>query len=151
MTATATTPDLALFLHALASEFDEQAGAPARDALLRAVGQRMAARVTPPPCQTVDALEIEINDLLARLGWGHMSLEVLRNEHAVKITHHNLPRLGALGDVPGQWLAATLEGLYETWFSQQPGAVSAYTATREKRPDPNFRTDVVALRLTLEK
>lgn len=134
MTASAA-PDFALLLHALASEFDAQAGTEARDKLLHAVGRRMAERIAPPPCVAVEALEIEINDLLAKIGWGRMHFDVRPEEQALLITHENLPRLGAVGDPPGQWLAATLEGLYETWLSRQPGATDTYVANRE--PDRN--------------
>ncbi|MGI4747135.1 MAG: cellulose biosynthesis protein BcsD [Janthinobacterium lividum] len=141
------TPDFTLLLHALASEFDAQAGTEARDKLLHAVGRRMAERIAPPPCDAVEALEIEINDLLASIGWGRMHFDVRPDEQALLITHENLPRLGALGDPPGQWLAATLEGLYETWLSRQPGATDTYVASREPNHNGMSTPGTVVLRL----
>lgn len=124
-------PDFTLFLHALASEFDEQAGPAARDVLLRSVGRRMASRMLPPSCRTMEALEIEINDLLGQLGWGRMQLDLLSEERALRITHEALPRLGSLGEPTGEWLSATLEGMYEGWLSNQPDAHGPYDVLRE--------------------
>lgn len=123
-------PDFTLFLHALASEFDEQAGPGARDVLLRSVGRRMASRLLPPSCRTMDALQIEINDLLGQLGWGRMHLDLLSEERTLRITHEALPRLGSLGEPSGEWLSATLEGMYEAWLSNQPDADGPYDVLR---------------------
>lgn len=131
MSTVLAKPDFTLFLHALASEFDEQAGPAARDVLLRSVGRRMASRLLPPSCRTMEALEIEINDLLGQLGWGRMQLDLLSEERALRITHEALPRLGSLGEPSGEWLSATLEGMYEGWLSNQPDADGPYDVLRE--------------------
>ncbi len=123
-----TAPEWRPFLRALAEELDTVAGASGRDALLRAVGTRMARLLPLPEVASVDGLEMEMNDALAVLGWGGARLSFSDAERALTITHAGLPRLGAAGTPPGTWLAALLEGLYETWMLQQPGSDATLVA-----------------------
>ncbi len=116
------------FLRALAEEIDGLAGAEERNALLRSVGARMGRLVPLPTVATLESLEIEMNEALAGLGWGRTRLALNEAERALTITHAGLPRLGSIGTPPGTWLAAVLEGLYETWISQQPGSDPNLTA-----------------------
>lgn len=111
-----------LFLRAMADEIDGSFGAEARDTLLRGAGARMARLAPLSAVGTLDALEVEINDSLTAMGWGRASLAFDDTARELRITHHGLPRVGTAGDPPGTWLAALLEGLYETWLAQQPGA-----------------------------
>jgi hypothetical protein len=111
-----------LFLRALAEEIDVLAGETERDALLRGTGSRMARLLPLPTVRSLESLEIEMNDALAELGWGRTRLALNESERALTITHSGLPRIGSAGTPPGTWLAALLEGLYETWMAQQPGS-----------------------------
>jgi hypothetical protein len=120
MTDAATTPsvDWTALLRAMAEEIDATGGAGARDSLLRAVGQRMAAIRPLTPAPTMDRLAMEVNDMLATIGWGHVSFQLNERDRSLLISHSNLPRAGAAGDPPGTWLSAVLEGLYGGWMGQ---------------------------------
>ncbi len=124
---------MTLFLRALAAEIDGQAGAAGRDALLRAVGRRMAALAALAPLApgaSLEALEAEMNSALEAMGWGQVRLILLEAERALVFTHAGLPRTGGLGEPPGAWLGAALEGLYEAWMATQPGAEAGMAARR---------------------
>ena len=121
---------MTLFLRALAAEIDGQAGPAGRDALLRAVGRQMARLAPLAPVASLEALEAEMNAALEGIGWGRTRLSLHEAERALVFTHAGLPRAGGLGEPPGQWLAAALEGLYETWMGAQPGADATVAARR---------------------
>jgi hypothetical protein len=114
------------FLRALAFEIDDRSDPTGRDVLLRAVGQQMAL----PPVNSLEALEMEINSALERIGWGTARLAVNEAERCVLITHTALPRVGSAGEPAGFWLGAALEGLYEGWMAQQPGGDASLCARR---------------------
>ena len=122
--------DWRMFIRALAEEVDSLAGSGERDDMLRGVGRRMARLNPLPPVQTLDALEMEINDALEGLGWGEASLRVNEADRTLEVVHAGLPRIGSLGSPPGQWLSALLEGLYDGWFAQQPGSKAALSSRR---------------------
>ena len=109
------------FLRALAEEVDSLAGTGDRDDMLRGVGRRMSRMMPLPPVQSVQALELEMNEALQSVGWGEVELRLSEAERALQIIHHQFPRVGSLGTPSGQWLSALLEGLYDGWFAQQPG------------------------------
>ncbi len=119
-----------MFLRALAEEVDSLAGSGERDDMLRGVGRRMARSKPLPPVQTLEALELEINDALEGLGWGEVHLALDEATRVLEIVHSGLPRIGSLGTPPGQWLSALLEGLYDGWFAQQPGSKAALSSKR---------------------
>jgi hypothetical protein len=118
------------FLRGLAQALDAQAGSDARTAILRATGQQMAEMLTLPAVDSLEALELEMNDVLAEIGWGRVELTLVEAERCVTIGHTGLPRIGSAGEPPGTWLAPVLEGLYQGWMGQQPGA------------DPSFRAGI---------
>ena len=120
-----------LFLRALAEEVDSLAGPEERDDLLRGVGHRMSRMAPLPEVETLEALEIEMNDALAALGWGEVRLVVDEASPALRVVHTGLPRIGTVGTPPGQWLGALLLGLYDGWFQQQPGAQPTLHTHRE--------------------
>jgi hypothetical protein len=128
------------FLRALADEIDGQRGESARDELLRATGRRMARLLPLPQVASVEALELEINDALGALGWGAATLALEEDERQLTIRHTGLPRLGGAGEPPGLWLSAVLEGLYETWITQQPGSDPRLVARRVAVPAPGTIT-----------
>jgi hypothetical protein len=119
-------------LRAFAEEVDATGGAVARDALLHGVGERMAMMSPLPAVVDIAGIEIEINSLLAEWGWGSAELELNETEHALVIVHHGLPSVGSIGDPPGTWLSALLEGLYETWIGQIPGGDRGLSARRQR-------------------
>ena len=99
------------FLRGLADELDAVVGPSGRDSLLHATGCRMARLLPVPAVASMQALEIELNETLAAIGWGGVRLSLLEAEHCLILSHTGLPRIGAAGDPPGEWLAAVLEGL----------------------------------------
>jgi len=124
-------PDWRKFLRALADEIDAQHGGDAaRDELLRAIGRRMAQLLPLPEVASMEALSMEMNDALAAIGWGSVTLTLEEGEQRLTIVHVGLPRLGGAGEPPGLWLSALLEGLYESWIGQQPGSDSRLVARR---------------------
>ncbi len=122
--------DWRVFLRALAEEVDSLAGAEERDDMLRGIGRRMARLQPLPPVHTLAALEIEMNDALAALGWGTVNLSVRDADRSLMLAHNGLPRIGSLGNPTGQWLSALLEGLYDSWLAQQPGSQASLSAHR---------------------
>jgi hypothetical protein len=110
------------FLRGLALEMEAQAGPVATAALLRGVGQQMARLAALPPVGSMEALEMEMNAVLAEIGWGSVRLAMNEVERCVVLTHAGLPRIGSAGEPAGSWLAPVLEGLYQGWMGQQPGA-----------------------------
>jgi len=76
-----------------------------------------------------------MNDVLAGVGWGQTRLDLDEAERLVTITHTGLPRTGSLGDPPGTWLSAVLEGLYSAWMAQQPGSTATLAARRTSLGD----------------
>lgn len=118
------------FVRALALALDAQVGPDVQTAILRAAGQQMATMLALPTVDSLDALELEMNDILGEIGWGNVRLTLREAERFVMIDHAGLPRVGSAGDPPGTWFAPVLEGLYQSWMGQQPGA------------DPSFRTSV---------
>jgi hypothetical protein len=118
------------FLRGFALELDAQVGPDARVAILRATGQQMAEMLSLPAVDSLEALELEMNDVLAEIGWGRVEVTLLEAERCVTIGHTGLPRVGSAGEPPGTWLAPVLEGLFQGWMGQQPGA------------DPSFRSSI---------
>jgi hypothetical protein len=118
------------FVRALADEVDSLAAPGERDDMLRGMGRRMARMMPLAHVDQLDALEIEMNDALGDIGWGHVQLQLNGEERALMIRHSGLPRVGSLGTPAGTWLASLLEGLYEGWFAQQPGSQASLVARR---------------------
>lgn len=129
--ASASSVQWRLFLRALAEEVDSLAGSGDRDDMLRGVGARMARLSPLPSVSTLEALETEVNDTLGELGWGQARLELDEPARMLRVIHTRLPRIGSMAGPQGPWLSALLEGLYETWFAQQPGADGTLTARRK--------------------
>ena len=125
--------DWRMFLRALAEEIDSLAGSGERDDMLRGVGRRMARLHPLPAVQSLDALEMEANDVLEGLGWGQVQFVLNESARSLEIVHIGLPRIGSLGVPAGQWLSALLEGLYDGWLSQQPGSKTTLSARRSGR------------------
>jgi hypothetical protein len=122
------------FVRAFAQTIDAEAGIEGRDDLLRSIGAEMA-RLLPVPCvSSLEALQIEINDRLAQICWGSVRMELHEDDRALLIAHSGLPRIGSAGDPPGTWLAAALEGLYQTWITSQPGGDATLRVRRELEP-----------------
>ncbi len=116
------------FLRGLAVELDAQVGPDSSAAILRGVGQRMAGLVTLLPVDSLEALQLEMNLVLTEIGWGHAQLALQEAERCVVMVHTGLPPVSSTGNPPGTWLAPVLEGLYEGWMGQQPGADEALRA-----------------------
>jgi hypothetical protein len=82
----------------------------------------MARLTALPPVDSMEALEMEMNAVLAEIGWGSVRLTMNEAERCVELDHTGLPRIGSAGEPAGTWLAPVLEGLYQEWMGQQPGA-----------------------------
>ncbi|MBS0987272.1 cellulose biosynthesis protein BcsD [Acetobacter okinawensis] len=115
---------MSLFLQELARSFDAQVGSGSRDRFLQDVGRQMAVRLGLPPCQTLEALEMEMNAALALLEWGRVTLRVDTLAKKLVLRHVGLPVVGSMGEPPGLWLASALAGLYSVWLEQQPDSLS---------------------------
>jgi hypothetical protein len=120
------------FLRGLAVELDVQTDADTRREILRGIGLQMARQLGLVPAASLEALEMEMNGVLAEIGWGRVQVTLMEAERYVVMIHFGLPRIGSAGEPPGNWLAPVLEGLYHGWMGQQPGAESS------------FRTGIVA-------
>jgi hypothetical protein len=116
------------FLRGLALELDAQVGPDAGSAILRGVGQRMAGLLPLLPVASLEALELEMNTVLAEIGWGCVQVTLHESERCVMMTHAGLPHVGSAGEPAGAWLAPVLEGLYQGWMGQQPGADGSLSA-----------------------
>ena len=125
------------FLRALIEEIDSLTGAAERDEMLRSVGRRMAKGLPLTSVGSLESLELEINDTLEAINWGSARLTLNEGQRSLIISHTGLPRIGAAGSPPGTWLAALLEGLYETWLAQQPGSDPNLTIRREPSLNPS--------------
>ncbi len=119
-----------LFLRALAEEIDAMASPSERDDMLRQVGLRMGRRLRLTPVETLYQLEAEINDALAGLGWGRLTLSLDEAERQIVISHIGLPSFQPSTDPADAWLGALLEGLLESWMAQQPGGDPSLMARR---------------------
>ncbi|MBN8907277.1 MAG: cellulose synthase [Rhodospirillales bacterium] len=116
------------FLRGLALELDAQAGPERAAAVLRGTGLRMATLLGLPPVDSLESLEYEMNAVLDEIGWGSVALHLSEAERCVLLMHAGLPPVGSAGAPPGAWLAPVLEGLYEGWMGQQPGADASFQA-----------------------
>ncbi|RVT96927.1 hypothetical protein EOD42_11025 [Rhodovarius crocodyli] len=110
------------FLRALVETLDTHLDAAGRDALLRAVGGRMAQLAAIPACGTLAELETRINDVLAAADWGYAQISLDAQAKAMFIAHHAAPAVSTYHDAQGAWVGAVLEGLYAGWLATQPGA-----------------------------
>lgn len=131
-------PHWRLFLRALAEEIDALTSPSERDDMLRAIGRRMAKMLPIASVSSLDVLELEINEALQTIGWGRARLELNAAERALMIRHYDAPRIGSGGTPPGTWLAAALEGLYETWLAGQPGSDPHLVIRREPGASPGL-------------
>jgi Cellulose synthase subunit D len=119
------------FLRALAQEVDAHGGREGREILLRGVGKRLATMMPLPTVSSLEAFELEINAALAELGWGNCTLKLQEGERCIVILHTGLPAVGSSGEPAGSWLAAALEGLFETWLTNHPECGDGFSARRQ--------------------
>lgn len=115
---------MSLFIRELARSFDAQVGQGGRDRFLRDVGRQMGSRLTLPPCESLEMLELEMNASLNLIGWGSVNLDVSNVDRKLVIKHIGLPMIASMGEPSGCWLAAALAGLYSIWLEQQPDSLS---------------------------
>jgi hypothetical protein len=126
----------------MAEELDTVAGPAGRDALLHGVGRQMALQHPLSRQASTAALALEMNEVLQDLGWGRVRITFSQAHACLLMSHSGLPRVGGRGEPPGTWLAGVLEGLYEGWLSQQPGADASLVARRV----PTSDTEIVTIR-----
>jgi hypothetical protein len=110
------------FLRALVETLEEHLDAEGRAALMRAIGRRMAEAMPLAHCDTLADLESRINDALAAADWGYCELALDTGAKRLVVQHSAAPAVSAGGDAEGRWIGAVLEGLYGSWFGNQPGA-----------------------------
>lgn len=110
------------FLRALMETLDANMEPGSRDALLRAVGGRMAQLSPLPACRTLAELEARMNDMLAAADWGFVQVALDTQSRALVLTHGVPPMVATHHDAAGAWVGAVLEGLYASWLGGQPGA-----------------------------
>lgn len=110
------------FLRGLVETLDTHLDAESRNALMRAVGGRIAAAAPLPHCATLLELETRINDVLASMEWGFVELALEPATRSLRLTHRAAPAVAVATDADGAWITAVLEGLYGAWLAEQPGA-----------------------------
>jgi hypothetical protein len=115
-------PQWRAFLRALVETLEDHLDADGRDALMRAIGRRMAQAMPLAHCDTLAALEARINDALASAEWGYCEIALDTGVPRLVLVHSAAPAVSAGGDADGRWIGAVLEGLYGTWLGEQPGA-----------------------------
>ena len=118
------------FLRALIETLDANLDVASRDALLRAVGARMAGLAPLPGCTSLNELEARMNEALAASDWGWVEIGLDQQDRSLLLTHNAAPAVAAGAEGQGGWIAAVLEGLYGTWLAAQPGADQAMAPRR---------------------
>lgn len=119
------------FLRALLETLDANMESESRDALLRAVGGRLAQLSPMPACASLAELESRMNDVLATADWGFVQIAFDNAARALLLTHHAAPVVTTHHDATGRWIGAVLEGLYAAWLASQPSAESDVPLKRE--------------------
>lgn len=114
---------MSLFIQELARSFDAQVGKSGRDRFLSDVGRQMAKRLVLPACETMEALELEMNAALALIEWGSVILDIDISDRKLVLKHTGLPTVASVGEPAGYWLASVLSGLYAQWLEQQPDSL----------------------------
>jgi Cellulose synthase subunit D len=104
------------FLRALVAQIDASMDAAGRNRMLKAVGARMAGLMPLSPVESLDALEIEMSEAIAAMGWGSVTVRLNEADRALVLSHEGLPAIGSAGDPPGTgyrrcWRASTRPGL----------------------------------------
>ncbi|MFZ4410665.1 MAG: cellulose biosynthesis protein BcsD [Paracraurococcus sp.] len=110
------------FLRALIETLDANLDTASRDALLRAVGARLAGLMPLPACGSLPELEGRINEALAGADWGWVEIALDPQDRSLVLTHTAAPSIAAGTEASGVWIAAVLEGLHGAWLGSQPGA-----------------------------
>jgi len=110
------------FLRALIETLDANLDVASRDALLRAVGARLAGLMPLPACGSLPELETRINEALAAADWGWVEIALDPQDRSLVLTHTAAPSIAAGTEANGAWIAAVLEGLHGAWLGSQPGA-----------------------------
>jgi hypothetical protein len=118
------------FLRALIETLDANLDAASRDALLRAVGMRLAGLMPLPACDSLPELEARINEALAACDWGWVEIALDPQDRSLVLTHSAAPSVAAGAEANGAWIAAVLEGLHGAWLGSQPGADSGLAPRR---------------------
>lgn len=127
-----SAPSWRALVRAMAAELELLCEPDQRDELLRRVGMRMAQSVPLAEAVSLEGLEAEMNFALAMLGWGECRILFDDAGRCLRVLHLGLPSLGAMGN----WLEATLEGIYGVWFAAQPEADPELKVTRLAASQP---------------
>jgi len=116
------------FLRCLVETLDSNLAQEDRNALLRAVGARMAAQTPLPAVGRLGDLEQRMNDVLAEVDWGFVEIFVDEERNRLVLNHTGAPAIATEADVTGAWIASVLEGLYGSWFAAQSGSLPNLSA-----------------------
>ena len=118
------------FLRALVETLDANLDIASRDALLRAVGARLAGLMPLPACGSLPELEARINEALAGCDWGWVEISLDPQDRSLVLAHSAAPSIAAGAEANGTWIAAVLEGLHGAWLGAQPGSDPALAPRR---------------------
>ncbi|HWL80903.1 MAG TPA: cellulose biosynthesis protein BcsD [Roseomonas sp.] len=121
-------------LETLGTHLDEAS----RSGLLRSIGGQMAAGMPLQAASTLAELEARMNDALATIAWGYVSVTLDGTDRSLKLTHHAAPAIGAAGDGAGGWISAVLEGLYGAWLGAQQGGTGSGAGLRTVQCEPGL-------------
>ena len=118
-------------LTSMATEFLAQSQIGNSRELMFKIGERFATNSPLPDCKTVEDLKAAMNSVWQDMDWGWVDVEEYGN--GLRIMHHQATN-GSLtnvvfGEDTKSWAPATLEGVYNKWFS----AVSKGTALKVRQ------------------
>lgn len=118
------------FLRALIETLDANLDPGSRDALLRAVGTRLAGLMPLPACGSLPELEARMNEALAACDWGWVEVALDQNDRSLHLSHYAAPAVSVGAEANPGWIAAVLEGLHGAWLGNQPGADPGFAPRR---------------------
>lgn len=109
-------PRLSPLLRALMIEADERLPLETRQLLAVRLGARIAAEQPLIHGESLIALEQAMNQWLADVGWGWVTLE--DRGSWLEVQHGCSPMYALLGEHGAEWGRAVMEGLFGGWLNQ---------------------------------
>jgi hypothetical protein len=121
------------FMAAMFAEFEGRVEGAEADQFLVALGAKMARLLPLRACDSLEALEEDVNSVLEGIDWGWMKLR--EADSFIEIIHGAYP-LVPQDETRRSWMVPILEGLYGGWLGEQ-GGDSSLTARLHGRLEAN--------------
>jgi hypothetical protein len=121
------------FMAAMFAEFEGRVEGAEADQFLVALGAKMARLLPLRACDSLEALEEDVNSVLEGIDWGWMKLR--EADSFIEIIHGAYP-LVPQDEARRSWMVPILEGLYGGWLGEQ-GGDSSLTARLHGKPEVN--------------